>query len=58
MDQLFVNVPSSIHAPPQTPQTTWNTLLENDEYEDDVPASGAKKIRRRSSKGAWTSDNM
>ncbi|KAF8585649.1 hypothetical protein K439DRAFT_1409792 [Ramaria rubella] len=63
MDQLFVNIPSSIHAPPQTPlpllshpNPSWNAVLDQDEYDDDVPdlpPSSPKKdkqIRRRSSK--------
>ncbi|KAF8470363.1 fungal-specific transcription factor domain-containing protein [Gautieria morchelliformis] len=64
MDQLFVNIPSSINALPQTPRpiashpnNTWNAVLDQDEYEDDLPdlppsssRKDNKQIRRRSSK--------
>ncbi|KAF8500067.1 hypothetical protein JB92DRAFT_3124659 [Gautieria morchelliformis] len=64
MDQLFVNIPSSINALPQTsrpiashPNNTWNTVLDQDEDEDNLPnlppCSSRKdheQIWRRSSK--------
>lgn len=66
MDHLFVNIPSSIQAPPQTPlplldqqNPSWSTVIDRDDYDDDFPdtpglSAGPKKarqIRRRSSKG-------
>lgn len=67
MDQLFANIPSTIHAPPQTPlpflthpNPSWNTILDQDDYDDDlqdlpstISKKDSKQIRRRSSKGQF-----